>query len=56
MANVLMIAGLAMLDVIPVGCRMILARASNAGKGGTYSGAFLNGWMSGLARRPARRQ
>jgi thiol:disulfide interchange protein DsbD len=53
MANVLIIAGLAMLDVIPV--RMpawILERASAAGKGGTYSGALLMGGMSGLVAAP----
>jgi thiol:disulfide interchange protein DsbD len=53
MANVLVFAALAMLDVIPV--RMpawVLARASSAGKGGTYSGALLMGGMSGLVAAP----
>jgi cytochrome c-type biogenesis protein len=53
MANVLVFAALAMLDVIPV--RMpawVLARATSAGKGGTYSGALLMGGMSGLVAAP----
>ena len=53
MANVLLFAALAMLDVIPV--RMpawILTRASAAGTGGTYSGAFAMGGMSGLVAAP----
>ena len=53
MANVLLFAALAMLDVIPV--RMpswVLARASSAGKGGTYSGVLLMGGMSGLVAAP----
>jgi thiol:disulfide interchange protein DsbD len=53
MANVLIVAGLAMLDVIPIRLpEWILARASNAGKGGTYSGALLMGGMSGLVAAP----
>lgn len=53
MANVLLFAALAMLDVIPV--RMpawILSRATAAGKGGTYSGALMMGGMSGLVAAP----
>jgi thiol:disulfide interchange protein DsbD len=53
MANVLVFAALAMLDVIPV--RMpswVLSRATSAGKGGTYSGAFVMGGMSGLVAAP----
>ncbi|HEY6218554.1 MAG TPA: cytochrome c biogenesis protein CcdA [Gemmatimonadaceae bacterium] len=53
MANVLLIAALAMLDVIPIRLpEWILARASNAGKGGTYTGALLMGGMSGLVAAP----
>src|SRR5437773_899620 len=53
MANVLMFAALAMLDVIPVQMpAWVLARASSAGKGGTYSGALVMGGMSGLVAAP----
>ena len=53
MANVLVFAALAMLDVIPIQMpAWILARASSAGKGGTYSGAFVMGGMSGLVAAP----
>ena len=53
MANLLVLAALAMLDVIPV--RMpnwILARAAATGKRGTHSGALLMGGMSGLVAAP----
>jgi cytochrome c-type biogenesis protein len=53
MANLLIFAALSMLDVIPV--RMpawILAKASAAGTGGTYSGALVMGGMSGLVAAP----
>src|SRR3954453_14254356 len=41
MANVLIVAGLAMLDVIPVRVpSVLLARASSAGTAGHYSGAL----------------
>ena len=53
MANLLIFAALSMLDVIPV--RMpawVLARASTAGTGGTYSGALAIGGMSGLVAAP----
>lgn len=53
MANVLLLAALAMLDVLPV--RMpawILERASTAGAAGRLSGAFTMGAMSGLVAAP----
>jgi thiol:disulfide interchange protein DsbD len=53
MANVLVLAALAMLDVLPV--RMpaaLLARVSAAGTAGRYSGAFVMGAMSGLVAAP----
>jgi len=53
MANLLVFAGLAMLDVIPV--RMpawLVQRASNAGTGGRFSGALVMGAMSGLVAAP----
>jgi cytochrome c-type biogenesis protein len=53
MANLLLLAALAMLDVIPV--RMpsaIAARAATAGTGGRAAGAFVMGAMSGLVAAP----
>ncbi|MDF2773919.1 MAG: thiol--disulfide interchange protein [Geminicoccaceae bacterium] len=53
MANLLVLAGLAMLDVIPV--RMpaaLVQRASTAGTGGRFSGALVMGAMSGLVAAP----
>ncbi|NUQ21648.1 MAG: hypothetical protein HOQ09_11885 [Gemmatimonadaceae bacterium] len=53
MANVLIVAALAMLDVIPV--RMpagLTARAATAGTAGRYSGAFIMGAVSGLVAAP----
>jgi cytochrome c-type biogenesis protein len=53
MANVLVIAALAMLDVLPV--RMpasLVQRAASAGVGGRFSGALLMGAMSGLVAAP----
>jgi len=53
MANVLVIAALAMLDVLPVRVpAAILARASSAGTAGRYSGALVMGAMSGLVAAP----
>lgn len=53
MANLLVIAGLAMLDVIPVKLpASLVARASSAGTGGRVSGALLMGAMSGLVAAP----
>ncbi|MEO5580621.1 MAG: cytochrome c biogenesis protein CcdA [Gemmatimonadaceae bacterium] len=53
MANLLLIAALAMLDVLPV--RMpasLVARASSAGTAGRFSGAFVMGSVSGLVAAP----
>ena len=53
MANLLLIAGLAMLDVLPVRVpSFILERASSAGTAGRASGAFTMGAMSGLVAAP----
>lgn len=53
MANLLMISGLAMLDVLPVPVpRWAVERASRAGTAGRYSGAFIMGAVSGLVAAP----
>lgn len=53
MANVLIIAALAMLDVIPLRLPAGLAeRAASAGTGGRLGGAFVMGAMSGLVAAP----
>ena len=53
MANVLIIAALAMLDVLPVRLpASLLARASSVGSAGRASGAFGMGAMSGLVAAP----
>lgn len=53
MANLLMVAALIMLDVLPVPIpASIIARASTAGTGGRFSGAFIMGAMSGLVAAP----
>lgn len=53
MANVLVIAALAMLDVIPVRLPAALTqRAATAGTAGRASGAFIMGAMSGLVAAP----
>jgi thiol:disulfide interchange protein DsbD len=53
MANVLIVAALAMLDVIPVRLPAALtARAATAGAAGRYSGAFVMGAVSGLVAAP----
>ena len=53
MANVLLVAALAMLDVIPVRVpQALLRRASSAGGGGSTSGAFTMGAVSGLVAAP----
>jgi cytochrome c-type biogenesis protein len=53
MANLLLIASLAMLDVLPVRVpTALLARASSAGTAGRVSGAFTMGAMSGLVAAP----
>jgi thiol:disulfide interchange protein DsbD len=53
MANVLLLAALAMLDVVPVTLPAgIMARAATAGTGGRVMGAFVMGAMSGLVAAP----
>ncbi|HVX38111.1 MAG TPA: cytochrome c biogenesis protein CcdA [Gemmatimonadaceae bacterium] len=53
MANLLLVAALAMLDVLPVRVpTAILARASAMGQAGRLSGAFTMGAMSGLVAAP----
>jgi len=53
MANVLLIAALSMLDVLPLRVpNFILQRASSAGTAGRASGAFTMGAMSGLVAAP----
>jgi thiol:disulfide interchange protein DsbD len=53
MANLLLLASLAMLDVIPVHMpAAIMQRASTAGTAGRVSGAFTMGAMSGLVAAP----
>jgi thiol:disulfide interchange protein DsbD len=53
MANLLIIAGLSMLDVIPVRLpASLVARASTAGTAGRVSGALIMGAVSGLVAAP----
>lgn len=53
MANLLMLAALAMLDVITIRPpAALLQRASTAGDGGRFGGAFVMGGMSGLVAAP----
>ena len=53
MANLLVLAALAMLDVIPVRLpTALLARAATAGEGGKVSGALIMGAVSGLVAAP----
>lgn len=53
MANLLLLAALAMLDVLPVRVpAAILQRAANAGTGGRVAGAFIMGAASGLVAAP----
>ena len=53
MANLLLLAALAMLDVLPVRVpNSILERATSAGTAGRASGAFTMGAMSGLVAAP----
>jgi cytochrome c-type biogenesis protein len=53
MANLLVIAALTMLDVIPVRLpTALLARAATAGEGGKVSGALIMGAVSGLVAAP----
>jgi cytochrome c-type biogenesis protein len=53
MANVLLLAAFAMLDVIPVRVpSALLDRAAGAGTAGRYSGALVMGALSGLVAAP----
>jgi thiol:disulfide interchange protein DsbD len=53
MANLLLIAALAMLDVIPVRVpAWLLTRAATAGEGGSVYGVFVMGAASGLIAAP----
>lgn len=53
MANVLLLAGLAMLDVVPVRLpASLMQRAATAGTGGRVVGALVMGAMSGLVAAP----
>ena len=53
MANVLLLAALAMLDVLPVRLpSWLLTRAANTGASGRTGGAFMMGAMSGLVAAP----
>jgi thiol:disulfide interchange protein DsbD len=53
MANLLVIAALAMLDVLPVALpASLIQRASTAGTGGRFTGALVMGAMSGLVAAP----
>jgi cytochrome c-type biogenesis protein len=53
MANVLVLAALSMLDVVPVRLPAgIMNRAATMGTAGRFSGAFLMGAMSGLVAAP----
>jgi thiol:disulfide interchange protein DsbD len=53
MANLLILAALAMFDVIPVRLPAALtARAANTGEGGRATGAFIMGAASGLVAAP----
>ena len=53
MANLLVLAALAMLDVIPIRLpSSVMQRAATAGTGGRAAGAFVMGAMSGLVAAP----
>ncbi|MEQ1693207.1 MAG: cytochrome c biogenesis protein CcdA, partial [Gemmatimonas sp.] len=53
MANLLLLAALAMLDVLPVRVpSSLMQRAANAGTGGRVAGAFIMGAASGLVAAP----
>jgi thiol:disulfide interchange protein DsbD len=53
MANLLLIAALSMLDVLPVRVpAALMQRAANAGTGGRVAGAFIMGAASGLVAAP----
>jgi len=53
MGNLLLLAALAMLDVVPVRLpAALMNRAATAGAGGRFLGAFVMGAMSGLVAAP----
>lgn len=53
MANLLLLAALSMLDVLPIRLpSWLLQRAATAGQGGSMSGALVMGAMSGLVAAP----
>jgi thiol:disulfide interchange protein DsbD len=53
MANLLLVAALAMLDVLPVRVpAALMQRAAGAGTGGRFAGAFVMGAASGLVAAP----
>ena len=53
MANLLILAALSMLDVLPVRLpSALVTRAASTGTGGRFSGAFAMGAMSGLVAAP----
>lgn len=53
MAQVLLLAGLAMVEVIPIHVpESLLRRAATAGEGGRFAGAFVMGALSGLVAAP----
>ncbi len=53
MANLLLLAALILLDVLPVPIpASLVSRAATAGTGGRFSGAFIMGAMSGLVAAP----
>jgi len=53
MAQVLILAALAMLDVIPIRVpAFLMQRAATAGEGGRFTGALVMGAMSGLVAAP----
>ncbi|HEY5440676.1 MAG TPA: cytochrome c biogenesis protein CcdA [Gemmatimonadaceae bacterium] len=53
MANVLILAGLSMVDVVPIRLpASMMTRASNLGTAGRFSGALAMGAMSGLVAAP----
>jgi thiol:disulfide interchange protein DsbD len=53
MANLLLVAALAMLDVLPVRVpAALMQRAASAGTGGRFAGAFVMGAASGLVAAP----
>jgi thiol:disulfide interchange protein DsbD len=53
MANLLILAALSMLDVLPVRLPAgLVARAASAGDGGRFAGALVMGMVSGLVAAP----